>query len=170
MAPVWVTKLLSEGQDHFDRFALRVYAPPQCLSWTVISPKPVSSSSSCCCCWWTYLSCYATRPHFMPRTILEQLLLLLLGRNIYWCKAYFMGSSSHLPAVYPQNNLIFQQGLILVEDTNRLPNVHCFSLSLFLSFDSINSKTITIHRKANKLADISLAWAQISKIVKHLSY
>ena len=46
VAPVGVTKLLSEGQDHFDRFALRVYAPPQCLSWTVISPKPVSSSSS----------------------------------------------------------------------------------------------------------------------------
>ena len=96
-----------------------------------------------CCCWWTHLSCYATRPHFKPRTILEQLLLLLLGRNIYWCKAYFMGSSSHLPAVYPQNNLIFQQGLILVEGTNRLPNVRCFSLNLFLSFDSINFKTVT---------------------------
>ena len=54
----------------------------------------------------------------MPRAILE--LLLLFGRNIYWCKAYFMGSSSHLPAVCPQNNLIFQEGLILVEDTNGL--------------------------------------------------
>ena len=60
---------------------IRVFSAPTQYprSWTVIRQKPVSSSS----CWWcSHLWRYATRPYFMPRTILEPLLLLLVGRNI----------------------------------------------------------------------------------------
>ena len=118
-----------KGQDHFDRFALRV------LCSTSAVPE-LNSNQPETCLQVLLLLLLINRPFMLRNTAtfyaenhLLLLLLLLLGRNIYWCKAHFMGSSSHLPAVYPQNNLIFQLGLILVEDINRLSKWVLFHLA-----------------------------------------